>query len=161
MFQKGGPFVFRSLSLCLFVPQCGKCELAIQASSRLRLFDSLSLCLFDSQSLCLFDSLSLCLSSCNVGFCVQFVYSLKHKLYTPQSTKYQRCYEQNVGFCVELYSFFVPLLFTYSVELERPFHSCFSTRFDTAPSPPQESQRKHLPNQVFLIGCLLCDFEFQ
>ena len=48
MFQKGGPFVFRSLSLCLFVsltlrlfvPQCGKCELAIQARSRLLLFDS-------------------------------------------------------------------------------------------------------------------------
>ena len=40
MFQKGGPFVFRPLSLCLFV----------------------------SLSLCLFVSLSLCFSSCNVGF---------------------------------------------------------------------------------------------
>ena len=119
MFQKGGPFVFRP------------------------------------QSLCLFDSLPL-----NVGFSVQFVYSLKHKLYTSQRTKYQLHYEQNVGFCVELYSFFVPLLFTYSVELERPFHSCFSTRFDTAPSPPQEPQRKHLPNQVFLIGGLLAILSF-
>ena len=37
-----------------------------------------------------------------------------HKPYISQLTKYQLSYEQNVGFCVELYSFFVPLLFTYS-----------------------------------------------
>ena len=40
--------LFVSLTLRLFVPQCGKCELAIQARSRLRLFDSLSFCLLVS-----------------------------------------------------------------------------------------------------------------
>ena len=36
-----------------------------------------------------------------------------------------RVQKQNVVFCVELYSFFIPLLFTYSAGVRRTFHSGF------------------------------------
>ena len=36
-----------------------------------------------------------------------------------------RVQKQDVGFCVELYSFFIPLLFMYSAGLRQTFHSCF------------------------------------
>ena len=47
------------------------------------------------------------------------MYGLAHKPYIPQRTESQQRYKRNVGFCVELYSFFVPPLFMYSVELKR------------------------------------------
>ena len=57
------------------------------------------------------------------------------------------CSKQNVGFCVELYSFFVPLLFTYSAGLRRTFHSCFSTLRHRS-SPPSRSAKETVPEPI-------------
>ena len=44
------------------------------------------------------------------------MYSLEGKLYITQRAENQRDVGFNVGFVYSLYSFFAPLLFTYSVE---------------------------------------------
>ena len=67
------------------------------------------------------------------------------------------CSKQNVGFCVELYSFFVPLLFTYSAGLRRTFHSCFYTLRHRS-SPPPRSAKETAPEPILFDWNLALPF---